>query len=175
MRWLCPFRQWVEYMICGHHDTCFTGRVTMSLFLELHAKVLLCGAPSRSPETQLSCRKSTPRVRVYEPIPNKLLFRVTWTYSGEFGSIRRTTRCTNALECSQPQRYTWCALYTDCGLLTYSMEQSASWEANRFSVSQEIPHFLWNPKVHKCPPRVPLLSQIDPVLPPHIPLPKDPS
>ena len=27
------------------------------------------------------------------------------------------------------------------------MEQSPSWEANRFSVSQEIPHILQNPKV----------------------------
>ena len=52
-------------------------------------------------------------------------------------------------------------------LLTYSMEQSPSWEANRFAASQEIPRILWNPKVHyrihKCPPPVPLLSQLDPV------------
>ena len=33
-------------------------------------------------------------------------------------------------------------------LLTYSVEQSPSWEANRFSASQEIPRVLWNPKVH---------------------------
>jgi hypothetical protein len=32
-------------------------------------------------------------------------------------------------------------------LLTYSMEQSPSWEANRFAASQEIPRVLWNPKV----------------------------
>ena len=32
-------------------------------------------------------------------------------------------------------------------LLTYSMEQSPSWEANCFSASQEIPHILWNPKL----------------------------
>jgi len=28
------------------------------------------------------------------------------------------------------------------------MEQSPTWETNRFSVSQEIPRILWNPKVH---------------------------
>ena len=31
---------------------------------------------------------------------------------------------------------------------THSMEQSPSWESNRFSRSQEIPCVLWNPKVH---------------------------
>ena len=37
------------------------------------------------------------------------------------------------------------------------MEQSATWEANWFSTSHEIPH------IHKCLTPVPILSQLDPV------------
>ena len=47
-------------------------------------------------------------------------------------------------------------------LLTHFIQQSPSWEANRFSASQEIPHILWNPnvhyRIHKCPLPVTILS-----------------
>ena len=52
-------------------------------------------------------------------------------------------------------------------LLTYSMMQSPSWEANWFAASQEIPRISRNPKVHyrthKRPPPVFTLGQPNPV------------
>jgi len=47
------------------------------------------------------------------------------------------------------------------------MDQNPFWKANRSSASKEMPRILWNPKVHhrihKFPPPVPILNQIDSV------------
>ena len=52
-------------------------------------------------------------------------------------------------------------------LITNSMEQSPSWEVIKSSASQEIPSLLGNLKdhyhIHRSPPSVPILRQINPV------------
>jgi hypothetical protein len=59
------------------------------------------------------------------------------------------------------------SLCTPDDLLTYSMEQSPSWEGNRFLASQEIPRVLLNQKVlyriQNSSPPVSILSQLNPV------------
>ena len=58
-------------------------------------------------------------------------------------------------------------IYLNVSILTYSMQRNTSWEANRFTASQELPRILRNPKVHyrilKCLPPVPILNHLDPV------------
>jgi len=61
-------------------------------------------------------------------------------------------------------------LQSDSYLLTHTMAQSPSWEANWFAASREFPRISRNPKVHyrtyKRPPPVSILGQLNPV---HIP------
>ena len=86
--------------------------------------------------------------------------------------VRAVSICVFKVKCDGraiPCDYTEPVLSTYV-LLTYSMVQSPSWEANWFAASQEIPRISRNPKVHyrthKRPPPASILGQPNPV---HIP------
>ena len=86
-----------------------------------------------------------------------------WTQNRQQGLTERPH-----VEC--PRTIKTAGTFPHTYLLTYSMVQSPSWEANWFAASQEIPRISRNPKVHyrthKRPPPVSILGQLNPV---HIP------
>ena len=71
------------------------------------------------------------------------------TLQSYYSCVSREIQCSDATaapaQCLWTQSCAWRAIRQ---LLTHSMVQRPSWEANWLAASQEIPRILWNPKVH---------------------------
>jgi hypothetical protein len=52
--------------------------------------------------------------------------------------------------CLHEASLSWLRVGWNCFRITDSKEESPSWEANRFSAGQDVPHMVRNPKVHYC-------------------------
>ena len=90
-----------------------------------------------------------------------------WIYTEERNGRLRRYKIMGSFAMFICSQLTYSINYLVTSLLTYSRDQSPSWEVNWFPASQETPHIVWNPKVYypiyKWPPLVPVLSEINPV------------
>jgi hypothetical protein len=98
-----------------------------------------------------------------------ILFAVSkWT--GERGSESNL----NNTQKNGSRFCTYSAALKTISYLTNYMRQNPSWEADRFSASQEISRIVWNPeiqyRIYKSPQPVPILTQENPV---HAPRPSE--